>query len=120
MSWFKSFKSRVRLRWWAVTVLWAALTVALYMIMEAAAQPLLGYTYEYPYKMTTNIVSAIWYTRIFMGAAILLTFFINSLYIANADTELWRMENIELTKRIAAYEAELDRRKQQTPFRKKE
>jgi len=116
MSWFRNFRSRVCLRWWSVTILWASLTVALYMVMEAAAQPLLGYTYSNPYGMTTRITSAIWYCRIFIGAAILLTFFVNSLYISNADTELWRMENIELTRRIAAYEAELVRRKASVPF----
>jgi len=84
--------------------------------MEEAAQPLLGYTYNDPYNMITNIVSAIWYARIFVGVAILLTFVINSLYIANSDTELWRMENIELTKRIAAYQGELDRRNEQQPI----
>ncbi len=110
MSWFPSFRARVHIRWWCATVLSLVLIAACYYLMKAAIQPLFGYTYDTPYKTEIPIISALWYAQIWFGIAILLDRFIMSIYIHNSDTEVWQMEKIEISKRIAAYEAELARR----------
>lgn len=106
MKW--NFKTIVRLRWWGITILAVGLIVALYAVMDAASSPLL--TGGDVYADTTTILAALWYVRIWFGMGFLFGLVLANLYIHNADTELWNMENIELTKRIAAYEAELKRR----------
>jgi len=107
----KSFKARVQIRWWATTFLSLGIFVASYVLMETAIQPLLGATESNPYNMSTSILAALWYCRIWFAIAILLDKFLTNMYIHNSDTELWQMEEIEITKRISAYDAELARRK---------
>ena len=107
MSW--SFKARVKVRWWGITAVGLGAIVGLYAVINASAQPLLsGGDIT---KVICYISSALWLIKLWFGMGILFGVVMASLYVSNADTELWHMGEIELTKRIAAYEAELARRK---------
>ena len=103
-----TFKKLVFRRWTYITLLGLLLTVAVYWVMYAAAYPLLAGSN--PYATITRIESALWYVRIWSGLCLILGIVWANCYIHNADTEIWHLQDIELTKRMAVYQAELNRR----------
>jgi len=100
----QSFLVHVRIRWWAVTVLSIGAVVALYMALQAASIDML----DDLLNINESKNPVLWIIRIWFGIGVLVGFLIRNLYITNADTEVWAMANIELTKRISRYEAELE------------
>ena len=99
------FEIRIRWRAAVITVLGVAVTIGLFIVIQSSIQSLLG---ESP-----SIQGALWFARIWFGIGVLIGLVVTRTYTSNADTEVWQMEEIELSKRIAAYEAEKQKRQEE-------
>ena len=99
------FEIRVRWRALIISVVGIIVIVGLYVVIQSSIQSLLG---DNP-----KIIAALWFTRIWFGVGVLIGTVVMRTYTSNADTEVWQMEEIELSKRIAANEAEKQKRQEE-------
>ena len=99
------FEIRIRWRALIISVVGIAIIVGLYLVISASIKALLG---DQP-----KIIAALWFTYIWFGIGTLVGTVITRTYTSNADTEVWQMEEIELDKRISAYQAEKIKRQEE-------
>ena len=99
------FEIRIRWRALIISVVGLAVIAALFVVLQRSVESLLG--------SNLSVEAALWFARIWFGAGILIGCIITRTYTSNADTEIWQMEEVELTKRSAAYEAEKLKRQEE-------
>ena len=99
------FELRIRWRALIISVVGLAVITGLYLVIQSSIQSVLG--------DSPSVIGALWFTRIWFGIGILIGAMVTRTYTSNADTEIWQMEEIELTKRASAYEAERQKRQEE-------